>query len=140
MAAPPESRGVANPWPEWPLVFRTSSSQEEGGERVFSRRTTMLEGEGGKLTALRWVDSQNPANEERVEVDLLIQAMGFVGPVVTSLKEQLGVELDARGNVKVDAKFRTSVPGVFAVGDAKRGASLIVWAIAEGRDAAKFVL
>lgn len=140
MAAPPESRGVANPWPEWPLVFRTSSSQEEGGERVFSRRTTKLEGEGGKLTALRWVDSLNPANEERVEVDLLIQAMGFVGPVVTSLKEQLGVELDARGNVKVDAKFRTSVPGVFAVGDAKRGASLIVWAIAEGRDAAKFVL
>ena len=91
------------------------------------------------MKALHWIDAQNPTSEERIEVDLLIQAMGFVGPVVTSLREQLGVELDARGNVKVDARFRTNVPGVFAAGDAKRGASLIVWAIAEGRDLAKFV-
>ncbi len=139
MAAPPESRGEANPWPEWPLIFRTSSSQEEGGERTFGRRTTKLEGQGGKLTALHWVDSQNPAGEERVEVDVLIQAMGFVGPVLGQLREQLGVELDARGNVKTDAQFQTSVPGVFAAGDVKRGASLIVWAIAEGRDLAKYV-
>jgi glutamate synthase (NADPH/NADH) small chain len=139
LAAPSERRGAANPWPEWPLIFRTSSSQEEGGERVFSRRTSSLEGEGGKLRALHWVDSSNPANTERVEVDLLIQAMGFVSPLAQQLKEQLGVELDARGNVKVNSRFETNVPGVFAAGDAKRGASLIVWAIAEGRDLAKFI-
>jgi len=134
MGAPPEKRSEKNPWPQWPLIFRTSSSQEEGGERTFGRRTTRLEGKGGVLTALHWVDVQNPANEERVEVDLLIQAMGFVGPDAKVLHEQLGVELDARGNVKVDRSFATSVKGVYACGDASRGASLIVWAIAEGRD------
>ncbi len=139
LAAPPESRAPGNPWPEWPLIFRTSSSQEEGGERVFSRRTTRLEGEGGRLTALRWVDAQRPAEEERVEVDLLIQAMGFLSPLAQQLHAQLGVELDGRGNVKADARFETNVPGVFVAGDAHRGASLIVWAIAEGRDLAAFV-
>ncbi len=134
MGAPPEKRSEKNPWPQWPLIFRTSSSQEEGGERSFGRRTTRLEGKGGVLEALHWVDVQNPANEERVEVDLLIQAMGFVGPDAKVLQEQLGVELDARGNVKVDRSFATSVKGVYACGDASRGASLIVWAIAEGRD------
>ncbi|MGV3620620.1 MAG: glutamate synthase subunit beta [Archangium sp.] len=139
MPALGESRSAAHPWPEWPLIFRTSSSQEEGGARVFARRTTKLEGEGGKLKALHWTDAQKSDGEERVEVDLLIQAMGFVGPVASSLRDQLGIELDARGNVKVDAQFRTNVPGVFAAGDAKRGASLIVWAIAEGRDLAKCI-
>ncbi|MFO0593989.1 MAG: glutamate synthase subunit beta [Myxococcaceae bacterium] len=136
LAAPPPTRGANNPWPQWPLIFRTSSSQEEGGTRTFSRRTTRLEGREGQLTALHWVDVEH-GTEERVEVDLLIQAMGFVGPVATSLRDQLGVELDARGNVKVDRNFRTSVPGVWAAGDASRGASLIVWAIAEGRDLAR---
>ena len=81
----------------------------------------------------------NPANEERVEVDLLIQAMGFLGSDGRQVNEQLGVALDARGNVKVDAAFATSVPGVFAGGDASRGASLIVWAIADGRELARSV-
>jgi glutamate synthase (NADPH/NADH) small chain len=120
-------------------VFRTSSSQEEGGKRFFARRTTKLEGREGQLTALHWVDVENPANEERVEVDLLIQAMGFLGADGRQVNEQLGTALDARGNVKVDAGFATSVPGVFAGGDASRGASLIVWAISDGRELARSV-
>ncbi len=139
MGAPPPSRSEKNPWPQWPLVFRTSSSQEEGGQRLFARRTTRLEGVDGQLTALHWADIQNPENEERVEVDLLIQAMGFLGADGRQVHEQLGVELDARGNVKVDRAFATSVPGVFAGGDSSRGASLIVWAIADGRDLANSV-
>lgn len=139
MGAPPRSRAPNNPWPSWPLVFRTSSSQEEGGERVFARRTTKLEGADGRLTALHWVDVQQPQHVERVEVELLIQAMGFLGANATSVHEQLGVELDARGNVKVSPEFSTNVPGVFAGGDASRGASLIVWAIADGRDLAQRV-
>ncbi|MFZ5446841.1 MAG: glutamate synthase subunit beta [Myxococcota bacterium] len=139
LAPPPEKRAPNNPWPQWPLVFRTSSSQEEGGQRVFSRRTTKLEGKDGQLTALRWADTANPANEERVECELLIQAMGFLGADGSQVQEQLGVALDARGNVKVDRAFATSVPGVYAAGDASRGASLIVWAIAEGRDLAAHV-
>lgn len=136
MPAPPPSRSEKNPWPQWPMIFRTSSSQEEGGTRFFARRTTRLEGVGGQLKALHWVDVNNPADEERVEVDLLIQAMGFLGADGRQVNEQLGVALDARGNVKVDERFATSAPGVFAAGDASRGASLIVWAISDGRELA----
>ena len=139
MPAPPPSRSEKNPWPQWPLIFRTSSSQEEGGNRLFARRTTRLEGVDGQLTALHWVDVQHPEKEERVEVDLLIQAMGFAGADGTQVAEQLGVALDGRGNVKVDVDFATSVLGVFAGGDAARGASLIVWAIADGRELARAV-
>ncbi|MBL8912849.1 MAG: glutamate synthase subunit beta [Archangium sp.] len=139
LAAPPLSRAPNNPWPAWPLVFRTSSSQEEGGERVFARRTTKLEGVDGKLSALHWVDVQHPEHSERVEVDLLIQAMGFLGANATDVHQQLGVALDARGNVKVSRDFSTNVDGVFSGGDASRGASLIVWAIADGRDLAQRV-
>jgi glutamate synthase (NADPH/NADH) small chain len=147
MPTPPEQRAAGNPWPQWPLIFRTSSSQEEGGERRFARRTTRLEGRDGQLVALHWVQVEQrdgklvdvPGTEERVEVDLLVQAMGFLGPEARALEEQLGVVLDARGNVKVDRAFRTSVPGVFAGGDASRGASLIVWAIADGRELARSV-
>ncbi len=139
MGAPPPGRSERNPWPQWPMIFRTSSSQEEGGERVFARRTTRLEGQDGQLTALHWVDVQNPGNEQRVEVDLLIQAMGFLGADGREVNAQLGVELDARGNVKVGKDFSTSVPSVFAGGDSSRGASLIVWAIADGRDLASTI-
>jgi glutamate synthase (NADPH/NADH) small chain len=121
------------------MIFRTSSSQEEGGKRVFARRTTKLEGKEGQLTALHWVDPENPANVERIEVDLLIQAMGFLGADGRQVSEQLGTVLDARGNLKVDSRFATSVPGVFAGGDASRGASLIVWAISDGRELARSV-
>jgi len=144
---PPAQRAPNNPWPAWPMIFRTSSSQEEGGDRLFGRRTTKIEVVDGRAVALHWVNvtlsgarlEDVPGTEQRVEADLIIQAMGFVGPELTSLREQLGVELNARGNLKVDAAFRTSVPGVFGGGDVSRGASLIVWAIAEGRDLAKQV-
>jgi glutamate synthase (NADPH/NADH) small chain len=139
MGAPGASRAATNPWPQWPLIFRTSSSQEEGGQRIFARRTTRLEGHEGQVKALHWVEVQQPDREERIEVDLLIQAMGFLGADGRQVHEQLGVALDARGNVKVDSSFATSVPRVFSGGDSARGASLIVWAIADGRDLASHV-
>lgn len=145
--APPEQRAANNPWPQWPMVLRTSSSQEEGGERLYGRRTTRLEGRDGRLVAIHWVSVVSeggqlkdlPGTEERREVDLVIQAMGFVSPVTSSLAEQLGVVVDRRGNVKVDARFETSVPGVYAAGDASRGASLVVHALSDGREAARCV-
>jgi glutamate synthase (NADPH/NADH) small chain len=137
MPAPPEARTASNPWPAWPLVFRTSSSQEEGGDRTFAFQTTRLEG-AGKLETL--VGARLDTGEEvRMPVDALILALGFVGPDTSSLVEQLGVQLDPRGNVAVDARFATNVPGVYAAGDAHRGASLIVWAIAEARELARHV-
>ncbi len=129
LPAPPGTREAANPWPTWPVVFRTSSSQEEGGKRDFGMRTTHLEGVDGKLVALHTDDGQ------RLAVDLLILALGFVG---ANLNDELGVRMD-RGRVIADARYATSIPGVFAAGDAKRGASLIVWAIAEGRECARHV-
>ena len=150
MPAPPPARTLTNPWPTWPLVFRTSSSQEEGGDREFAFRTTHLEGEAGKLIALHGirVELQTdptpklvdvPGTELRMPIDTLILALGFVGPDATPLVDQLGVALDPRGNVIVDKQYATNVRGVFCAGDAHRGASLIVWAIAEGRDLARTV-
>jgi glutamate synthase (NADPH/NADH) small chain len=138
MPAPPPSRAATNPWPAWPFVFRTSSSQEEGGERTFAFRTTRLEG-NGKLETLVGVRTDDPSVEVRMPVDTLILALGFTGPDANPLVEQLGVALDTRGNIAVDARYATNVPGVYAAGDAHRGASLIVWAIAEGRELARNV-
>ncbi|HEY5926662.1 MAG TPA: glutamate synthase subunit beta [Kofleriaceae bacterium] len=147
MPEPPATRVATNPWPTWPFVFRTSSSQEEGGEREFAFRTTRLEGEAGKLVALHGVKVELrdgklvdvPGSELRIAVDTLILALGFVGPDTSALTEQLGIALDPRGNIIVDRQFSTNVKGVFCAGDAHRGASLIVWAIAEGRDTAKAI-
>lgn len=137
LPAPPSERAATNPWPSWPLVFRTSSSQEEGGDRTFAFRTTRLEGTG-TLEAL--VGERVETGETvRLPVDVLILALGFVGPDTGAIVEQLGVALDARGNIGVDKTYATSVPGVYAAGDAHRGASLIVWAIAEGRELARHV-
>jgi glutamate synthase (NADPH/NADH) small chain len=152
--APPMARGEANAWPAWPVVFRVSSSQEEGGTREFAFRTTRFVGEGGRLVALEGVrvDSAPGApvggapgapagtgDKLRIECDLVILALGFVGPSARPLVDQLGVALDGRGNVLVDPAFATTVSGVFCAGDAKRGASLVVWAIADGRDCARQV-
>ncbi|MBA3461177.1 MAG: glutamate synthase subunit beta [Deltaproteobacteria bacterium] len=139
MPAPPAERAGTNPWPAWPMVFRTSSSQEEGGERAFAFRTTRLEGEGGKLTALigERIDEAGP--EVRIPIDTLILALGFIGPDTTKVVEQLRVELDSRGNIAVDATYATNVPRVYCAGDAHRGASLVVWAIAEGRELARAI-
>lgn len=153
LPAPPSDRAHGNAWPTWPLVFRTSSSQEEGGVRDFALRTVRLEGEGGRLTTLvaerPTVASgvtgavRSPADlvatglEVALPCDRLILALGFTGPDTRALTAQLGVALDRRGNLATDAQFATSVPGVYACGDAHRGQSLIVWAITEGREAAR---
>jgi glutamate synthase (NADPH/NADH) small chain len=154
MPVPPGVRTPDNPWPAWPTVLRTSSSQEEGGARDFALRTLRLEGLGGKLTTLV-AERLAPANgkpprspadlvgtgeEVRLPCDQLILAMGFTGPDTTALTAQLGVALDRRGNVAAtEPGWATSVPGVFACGDVRRGQSLIVWAIAEGRETARAV-
>lgn len=149
LPAPPMARAENNPWPRWPVVFRTSSSQEEGGERAFGLMTKHLSGSEGRLQKLHAVQVElqrqpdgstrlveQPGTEGVHEVDLLILAMGFTGPETTGLQE-MGIRLTPRGAVQVDARFATSVDGVFCAGDANRGASLIVWAISDGREAAK---
>ncbi|MGZ6135340.1 MAG: FAD-dependent oxidoreductase, partial [Myxococcaceae bacterium] len=150
LPAPPQGRAPGNWWPEWPVIFRTSSSQEEGGEREFGLSTTRLIGRNGWLAEMELARvrlERDEAGRGRVvpvagsettrQVDLLILAMGFLGPETGALESQLGLGLDARGNVRVDGRFRTSRPGIWAVGDTRRGASLIVWAISDGREAAR---
>ncbi len=144
MPRPPESRADSTPWPTYPLMFRVSSAHEEGGERVFSVNTEKFLGEGGKVTGLRAheVEMRDGRFEKvdgsdfELDADLVLLAMGFVGPEKPGLLTDLGVELTDRGNVARGEDFETSVPGVFVAGDMGRGQSLIVWAIAEGRAAA----
>jgi glutamate synthase (NADPH/NADH) small chain len=141
LARPPESRDGSTPWPLWPMQLRTSHAHEEGGMRDWNVSTVAFRGEGGqvkKLQAERVVlrDGRFTSVEGsgfEFDADLVLLALGFSGPYRSELLEKLDVKLDARGAVAVDAGFMTSQPGVFAAGDAKRGASLIVWAIAEGR-------
>ena len=145
---PPDDRSPTNPWPQWSNVFRVSSAHEEGGRREYSINTKRFVGEDGRVTALetvrvelKAVDGKMtfvevPGSETTYKADLVLFAMGFVGPEKKGLLEGLGVELDRMGNVKADANKRTSVPKVFTAGDMTRGQSLIVWAIAEGRHAA----
>jgi glutamate synthase (NADPH) small chain len=144
---PPATRPDANPWPTWPLIYRTSSAHEEGGERVYAVSTTRFLGDEGRVTALElaevtMVDGRFQPVEgstRQIPADLVLLAMGFTGPEQAGLVEQLGVGLDARGNVARDDTYASSVPGVFVAGDAGRGQSLIVWAIAEGRSCASAV-
>ncbi|HLK19765.1 MAG TPA: glutamate synthase subunit beta [Bryobacteraceae bacterium] len=140
---PPENRAESTPWPLWPLQMRVESSHEEGGIRDWAIATTAFSGDGhvSKLHAVRVGPPPKfepiPGSEFTMDVDLVLLAMGFTGPVRSGLVEQLGVTLDARGNVSADANYMTSAPGVFAAGDLRRGQSLVVWAIAEGRKAAE---
>lgn len=148
---PPEERRPDNPWPYWPFVMRTSSSQEEGGIRdynIFTQKFTGNNGELEKLHAVRldWgppdetgrpTMNEIPGSGFELETQLVLLALGFLSPEPNGMLADLGVELDGRGNVSVDSSMMTSVPGVFAAGDMARGQSLIVWAIALGRDAAK---
>ena len=155
-ACPPKERAAADPWPKWPNVFRTSPAHEEGGKRDYALMTTRLEGEGGQLTKLHAVHVTEtveraangevhrsfapiPGSEVALPVDLLLIATGFTGPERLPSLTDLGVALDERGCVRADASGRTSQRGVFVAGDAKRGASLIVWAIAEGRRVAQSI-
>ncbi len=144
MPKPPETRSAQTPWPLWPLQLRTETSHEEGGTREWSLNTVRFEGDANGNVARLHAVQVGPApkfepvagTETVIEADLVLLAMGFTGPVRNGLLEQLGVTLDARGNVATDARSMTSVEGVFAAGDMRRGQSLVVWAIAEGRTAA----
>ena len=150
---PPESENKPLVWPNWPIKLRTSSSHEEGCDRDWSVTTKRFEGRDGKVERLiaarvEWQREGNgppkmveiPGSEFELNADLVLFAMGFVGPVQAGLLDQLGVERDARSNVKADTdSYQTSVPKVFAAGDVRRGQSLVVWAIREGRQAARAV-
>jgi glutamate synthase (NADPH/NADH) small chain len=152
LARPPESRAEENPWPLWPNIFRVSSAHEEGGERLSAIATQRFSGdEHGHVRALHAVkvEATNtngrpgfqaiPGSEIELGGDLVLLAMGFLGPETSGMLQQLGVRMTERGNVWRDERWMTSVPGVFAAGDMQRGQSLIVWAIAEGRSAARGV-
>jgi len=138
---PPPARAESTPWPLWPMQLRSSHAHEEGCDRQWSVSTTRFSGHNGHVTKLHAhrVTFENgrfipmPGTEFEMEVNLVLLAMGFTGPVKNGLLDSLGVQYDARGNVAVDENYMTSKEGVFAGGDVKRGASLIVWAIAEGR-------
>lgn len=144
MPRPPEHRADSTPWPTYPLMYRVSSAHEEGGERVFSVSTERFLGDDGHVTGLRAHEVEmRDGRFEKVDgsdfelgADLVLLAMGFVGPEKSRLLTDLGVELTDRGNVARNADFETTAPGVFVAGDMGRGQSLIVWAIAEGRAAA----
>ncbi|MBI3545990.1 MAG: glutamate synthase subunit beta, partial [Gammaproteobacteria bacterium] len=150
MPRPPEHRADNNPWPQYPFVYRVSSAHEEGGERVYSVSTKRCIGDDkGRVIALELVKVETvfengrtnfkevPNSAFTLHADLILLAMGFVGPEKAGMLEQLGVKLTERGNVWRDENWMTSVPGVFTAGDMQRGQSLIVWAIAEARSAAR---
>jgi glutamate synthase (NADPH/NADH) small chain len=153
MPRPPEREDKGATWPDWPLKLRTSSSQEEGCERDFAVATKQVVGEGGRIRALECVRLEWVAREDgrmqmcevegstfELKADLVLLAMGFVGPRQAGLVEQGGVELDTRGNVKANVvDYRTSSPNIFTCGDMRRGQSLVVWAIREGRQCARAV-
>jgi glutamate synthase (NADPH) small chain len=148
MPRPAEERSAAHPWPTYPMIYRVSSAHEEGGERLYAVSTSQFLGDGaGGVRALRLsvVEMHEgrfqpvEGSEKEVPAQLVLLAMGFTGPDPNGAVAQLGVELDARGNVARDDQYMSTVPGVFVAGDAGRGQSLIVWAIAEGRSAAASV-
>jgi glutamate synthase (NADPH/NADH) small chain len=153
MPQPPEQENESLVWPDWPNKLRTSSSQEEGARRDWSVATKSFEGENGKVTAincirLNWSQDENggwkmeeiPGSEFQLEADLVLLAMGFVHPVHEGMLQELGVELDGRGNVLANTdQYQTSLPKVFSAGDIRRGQSLVVWAIREGRQCARAI-
>ena len=151
LAEPPDERPLNNPWPQWPLILRTSPAHEEGGIRDYAVLTKFFTGSDGKLEKLHgvkveWKEAANggrptmeeiPGSEFEIETELTLLAMGFLHPEPDGMLDQLGVELDGRGNVAIDRNRMSSVSKVFAAGDAARGQSLVVWAIAEGRETAR---
>jgi len=162
LPTPPDQRPAHQPWPTYPMVFRTSSAHEEGGERVFAVSTQEFHGApatdpqsvpsagaspSGDVHALTIVEVEPdgpgfraiPGSERQLRADLVLLALGFTGPETAPLAEQFGISVDARGNLRRRADYSTDAPGVFVAGDAGRGQSLIVWAIAEGRAAAAAV-
>jgi glutamate synthase (NADPH/NADH) small chain len=145
---PPDSRAPDNPWPQWPRIFRSSAAHDEGGERLFSVSTERFLGDDqGRVRALETVGvevsrsgiTKLPGTERTLEAELVLLAMGFLGPERGGLLSELGVRLTDRGNVWRDERWMTSEEGIFTAGDMQRGQSLIVWAIADGRHAAAAV-
>jgi len=148
---PPEERGENDRWPNWPMIIRTSSSHEEGGLRDYNILTKKFTGENGVLKKLHGVrlewgepdENGRPqmievgGSEFEIETDYVFLALGFLHPQHEGTVEELGLDLDPRGNVKTDSNKMTNTPGVFAAGDMSRGQSLVVWALAEGREAAR---
>jgi len=152
MPKPPDERSWEYPWPFWPLRLRTSSSHEEGGQRHWRIQTKRFIGQDGRVSALETVDiTMVDTGGDRPEVhaiadskrtwpaDLVLLALGFTGPETDTIVDALGLTVDAAGTIQTDENFATSRPGIFAAGDANRGQSLIVWAISEGREAARMV-
>jgi glutamate synthase (NADPH/NADH) small chain len=147
MPKPPAQRAASTPWPLWPLQLRTETSHEEGGIRDWSINSVRFTGdENGRLKQLHAVRVGPPPKFESIagseftlDVDLVLLAMGFLGPVRPGMIEQFGVALDSRGNVATNGDYQTSVENIFAAGDMRRGQSLVVWAISEGRKAAAAV-
>jgi glutamate synthase (NADPH/NADH) small chain len=147
MPKPPETRAASTPWPMWPLQLRTESAHEEGGIREWSVNSVRFTGDAeGNVKQLHGVRVGPPPKFEAIagseftlDVDLVLLAMGFLGPVRSGMLEQFGVALDGRGNVAANADYQTSVENIFAAGDMRRGQSLVVWAISEGRKAAAAV-
>jgi len=147
MPMPPVERSSQTPWPMWPMQLRVEGAHEEGGNREWAVATAKFTGDdAGRVARLHGVRVGAPPkfepraeSEFTLDVDLVLIAMGFAGPVRNGMLEQLGVDLDARGNVAADDNYATSVPGIFAAGDMRRGQSLVVWAISEGRMAAASV-
>ncbi len=151
---PPDEASASTPWPMWQMKYRSSSSHDEGGERKFALQTKSIEGENGRVRKLHGVEirfgapdatgrpvmEEVPGSEFELEADLVLLAMGFLGPVHEGLLDALGVDYDPRGNIKADTEaYATSEAGIFAAGDCRRGQSLVVWAISEGREAARAV-
>jgi glutamate synthase (NADPH/NADH) small chain len=152
LAEPPHTRTFNNPWPQWPVILRSSGAHDEGGIRDYNISTTHFTGRSGhveKLHAVRveWKPDESgrvsmqplAGSEFAVDADLVLLAMGFLHPEHVGMLEELRVEFDGRGNVKLDDRRMTNVSGVFAAGDMARGQSLVVWALAEGRETAYFV-
>jgi glutamate synthase (NADPH) small chain len=144
---PPDERAPSTPWPLWPMQLRVESSHEEGGIRDWSVNTVRFSGDAnGNVTKLHGIRVSAPpkfeaiaGSEFEMDVDLVLLAMGFTGPVRSGMLDDLGVAIDGRGNVVTNESYLSSVPGVFAAGDMRRGQSLVVWAIAEGRRAARSI-
>ncbi|CAG0900401.1 unnamed protein product [Cyprideis torosa] len=154
LSKPPIERSNENPWPQWALVERTSTSHEEGCEKIFGVMTKKFTGENGDVKKLHGIElkfgdkdpitGMRPMNqvlgsEFELDADLVLLAMGFTGPVKNKLIGELDIDLDERSNIKTDENRMTNIPGIFAAGDMRRGQSLVVWAINEGREAAKHV-
>lgn len=154
LAKPPNVRTPGNPWPQWALIERTSTSHEEGCYRKYAVMTKKFSGENYAVKKLHGIKlkfgerdsikgakpmSEIPGTEFTIDADLVLLAMGFTGPVKGKLLSEIDIELDEKGNVKTDENRMTTIPGIFAAGDMRRGQSLVVWAINEGREAARHV-